>query len=248
LGIIENVHSTRLNENRVLNIYLPQDYHPDSSITYPVVYLLDASANEDFPHIAGLFQFMTMYELMPKSILVGIANVDRQRDFTSPSSVEEEKKKLPTSGGAKNFIGFIKDDLQPYIQKRFPTNGHNTIIGQSLGGLVTTQILFDEPQLFDQYIIVSPSLWWNKGELLNRAQEALGKHTTAGKKVYIAVGDEPEEMKTGAKKLEEAIEKYAAGKYLVYHEFFPHETHATILHRSVYSALEWLYPHEKKQP
>ena len=56
LGIVRQMHSTVLNEERTLNIYLPEGYHQDSS--YSVIYLLDGSADEDFIHVAGLVQFM----------------------------------------------------------------------------------------------------------------------------------------------------------------------------------------------
>ena len=107
-GIVETVSSKELHEDRILNIYLPQGYNPDSVATYPVIYLLDGSANEDFPHIAGLVQFLNMYELLPKSIVVGIANVDRYRDFTYPSRVKSDRRAIPTSGGSEEFINFVE--------------------------------------------------------------------------------------------------------------------------------------------
>ncbi len=85
IGTIETIYSKELNENRTLNIYLPDGYSNDSSKLYPVIYLLDGSKNEDFLHIAGLTQFLTMIEKMPESIVIGIANVDRKRDFTLPN-------------------------------------------------------------------------------------------------------------------------------------------------------------------
>ncbi|MEZ4935094.1 MAG: alpha/beta hydrolase-fold protein, partial [Saprospiraceae bacterium] len=103
-GVIEEFYSQAIGEQRVLNIYLPDGYHPDSSATYPVVYVLDGSAHEDFPHIAGLVQFLNMYDLMPKSIVVGIANVNRYRDFTFPSKVKEDIEINPANGGAEKFL------------------------------------------------------------------------------------------------------------------------------------------------
>ncbi len=54
LGIIDRIHSDVLKENRELNVYLPEGYSPDSATAYPVIYLLDGSANEDFIHITGI--------------------------------------------------------------------------------------------------------------------------------------------------------------------------------------------------
>jgi len=53
------LYSEILQEQRILNVYLPQEYHPDSLDAFPVVYLLDGGMDEDFLHIAGLYQFMS---------------------------------------------------------------------------------------------------------------------------------------------------------------------------------------------
>src|SRR6478736_4812087 len=57
IGQIDELSSTILNEKRTLNIYLPEGYKDQDSLKYPVVYLLDGSANEDFIHVVGLVQF-----------------------------------------------------------------------------------------------------------------------------------------------------------------------------------------------
>src|SRR4051812_37329257 len=59
LGQVEEISSFVLSEKRTLNIYLPEGYNPKDSLKYPVVYLLDGSADEDFIHIVGLYQFYT---------------------------------------------------------------------------------------------------------------------------------------------------------------------------------------------
>ncbi len=54
LGVIDEFQSTELAEKRILNIYLPEGYNKDDTAKYPVIYLLDGSADEDFIHIVGL--------------------------------------------------------------------------------------------------------------------------------------------------------------------------------------------------
>lgn len=96
LGVIEEIQSKELSENRTLNIYLPEGYKQDDTTKYPVIYLLDGSADEDFIHVVGLVQFNNFpwINRVPKSIVVGIANVDRKRDFSFPTTIEEDKKKI----------------------------------------------------------------------------------------------------------------------------------------------------------
>ncbi|MBI3235610.1 MAG: alpha/beta hydrolase, partial [Bacteroidetes bacterium] len=121
MGEIDEMYSQELLETRILNIYLPEGYNSKDTTKYPVIYLLDGSADEDFIHIVGLVQFNSFewIHLVPKSIVVGIATVDRRRDFTSPTTVKEEKERNPTSGHSEQFISFIEKELQPYINKKY---------------------------------------------------------------------------------------------------------------------------------
>src|SRR3954470_17891891 len=115
LGVIDEIQSAALGEKRTLNIYLPEGFNKNDTKTYPVVYLLDGSADEDFIHIAGLYQFNSFEWInrVPKSIVVGIATVDRKRDFTYPTTMEGDKKRYPTTGHSEQFINFIQNELQP---------------------------------------------------------------------------------------------------------------------------------------
>lgn len=241
MALTDTIASKHLGEDRVLNIYLPQNYEKEKAASYSVIYLLDGSAHEDFPHIAGLVQFFHMYELMPTAILVGIANVDRYRDFTTPTQIKKEQKGIPNAGGADKFIAFMEDEVQPYMQKHFQVEGEKTLIGQSLGGLMAAETLFRKPHLFDNYLIVSPSLWWNDQELLKRADAFLAAHPDLKKKVYLALGTEGPEMKDGMDKLLAAFEKAGNDQLEVHFEPFPKEFHATILHRAVYRGFEVLF-------
>ncbi|HET7117627.1 MAG TPA: alpha/beta hydrolase-fold protein [Hanamia sp.] len=240
LGRIDEIQSKILSEKRVLNIYLPQGYHQNDTTRYPVIYLLDGSADEDFIHIAGLVQFLNFpwVHILPKSILVGIANVDRKRDFTFPTTIAEDKKESPTSGGSKKFILFIENELQPFIEKNYKTNSSKTIIGQSLGALLATQILFEKPELFTNYIIVSPSLWWNNESLLTTEPKFQKKDFTQNTSIYVAVGNEGKIMRDDAEKLISILQKDHQKNLLIHFQYFPDENHGTILHRAVYAAFE----------
>ena len=251
LGVTREIQSAELAEKRILNVYLPEGYEKDNSSKYPVIYLLDGSADEDFIHVVGLVQFnnFSWINRVPKSIVVGIANVDRRRDFTFPTSVTEEKAKFPTTGQSDKFIRFIEKELQPFIEKEYRTNNSKMIIGQSLGGLLATEILFKKPMLFDKYIIVSPSLWWDNGSLLNQNPIALQKDLTQKTDVYIGVGKEgltpsrtPRVMEVDANLLAEKLQKSANKNLSVNFDYLPQEDHATITHQAVFNAFRILYP------
>ena len=251
LGQIDEIFSKELGENRILNIYLPDGYQQDEKNIYPVIYLLDGSADEDFIHVAGLIQFnnFSWINRVPKSIIVGIANIDRKRDFTYPTRIEKDLKRYPSSGKSDQFITFIEKELQPYINQKFRTNDSKMIIGQSLGGLLATEILFKKPSLFNQYIIMSPSLWWDNGSLLNATSEIFQENFLQKTAVYIGVGkvglapsDIPHVMEVDANLLAEKIKGTKSKNVQVYFDYLPQEDHATITHQAVFNALRLLYP------
>lgn len=251
LGVIDEIQSKELGEKRILNIYLPDGYKPEDATKYPVIYLLDGSADEDFIHIAGLVQFNSFEWInqVPKSIVVGIATVDRRRDFTFPTTIEKDQKKFPTTGHSDKFIAFIEKELQPFIDKKYKTTDSKTIIGQSLGGLLETEILLKKPTLFNKYVIVSPSIWWNNGSILNLDSPIFQENFTQQTDIYIAVGKEgltpteiPRVMEVDANLLAEKIKATKSKNIKVYFDYFPEENHATILHPAVSNSFRFFYP------
>lgn len=254
LGVIDEIQSKQLNEKRILNIYLPEGYHENDTTKYDVVYLLDGSADEDFIHVAGLFQFYNFpwIERVPKSIIVGIANVDRKRDFTYPTKVEADKKRFPTTGSSEKFIAFIEKELQPYIEKKYKTTSAKMIIGQSLGGLLATEILLKKPSLFNKYIILSPSIWWDNGSLLNLPSDLLNEAFSQKTDIYIGCGKEglapcetPHVMEVDANLLTEKIQNSKSKSVHVTFDYLPGEDHASTGHQALSNALKILYPVKK---
>jgi len=254
LGTIDTVESSILEEKRILNIYLPDGYHPDSAYTYPVIYLLDGSADEDYIHVAGLIQFynFSWINKVPKCILVGIANVNRKRDFsfkTQNLTFLQEWGYDTTAnqyGGSATFISFIEKELQPYINTKYKTNNNNTIIGQSLGGLLATEIFLNKPELFTNYIILSPSLWWNKESLLKQAPTLMQKNiVNDNKRVYVGVGNEGKTMVNDAKKLFALIKKYKKNIPASF-GYFKNEDHGSMCHIALYDALSKIFEKSKK--
>jgi predicted alpha/beta superfamily hydrolase len=251
LGVIDELQSSELGEKRFLNIYLPEGYNKNDTVKYPVTYLLDGSADEDFIHIVGLFQFNNFEWInrVPKSIVVGIATVDRKRDFTYPTNIEKDKEKYPATGHSDKFIAFIEKELQPFIERKYKASTDKTIIGQSLGGLLVTEILLKNPTLFSKYIIISPSLWWDNGSLLNQASAILLDSFSHKTDVYIGVGKEgftptdiPRVMEVDANLLAEKLKNTKSKAVTVYFDYLPKEDHATIMHQAVFNALRALYP------
>ncbi|MEK7258110.1 MAG: alpha/beta hydrolase-fold protein, partial [Bacteroidota bacterium] len=134
-------------------------------------------------------------------------------------------------------------ELQPHIEKKYKANSSKTIIGQSLGGLLATEILLKKPALFDKYIIISPSIWWDNGSILNLSSELLESAYSRQTDIYIGVGKEgltpsetPRVMEVDANLLVEKLRGTKSKSVKVHFDYLPEENHATISHLAVFNA------------
>lgn len=253
LGITDKLKSTELGETRTINIYLPQGYNKKDTLKYSVIYILDGGIEEDFIHITGIVRFNTEEWIarFPKSIVVGIENTNRRRDFTfsvpNLDFVEKmgfKKQNFPQYGGSEKYIAFLEKELQPYIDKKFNTNNHKTIIGESLAGLLATEILLKHRNLFDNYIIIAPSLWWGDQSLLAEAPKLLKAKENKPALVYIAACDKEEDktMFDVAVSLSETLKQNDEKNTKVYYDYIQNEIHSTVIHQAVYNAFKAFYP------
>ena len=180
------VESAGLKETRRINVYTPPGYDAAGAVRYPVLYMPDGGLREDFPHVAATIDTAIRAGEMRPLILVGIENTERRRDMTGPTVVEEDKKIAPRVGGSAAFRRFIADELIPEIGRRYRGSDETGIIGESLAGLFVVETFFLQPELFDTYIALSPSLWWNNEELVKKAGERLKSMPGLHKTLYVA--------------------------------------------------------------
>lgn len=245
IGTSDTIYSKVMSEKRVVNISLPEGYNPNDTVHYPVVYLLDGGTDEDFIHVLGLYQFnsTSWNRVTSPAIIVGITNVNRLRDMTFPTSDTALLKKYPESGHSDKFIRFIKLELIPFVTEKYKTNKERTLIGESLAGLLAVEILFRQSDLFNQYIIVSPSLWWDNRSIFNVSTDYLRNATEKRPiKVFLAVGKGGFTPGRNPKLMEDDVQtllkKIAPVPNLkVYFDFLKDKTHANILHQAIYNAI-----------
>ena len=149
IGHTLTVQSSILDEERQLLVYLPADYGATDQ-PLPVIYLLDGRAH--FRLTTATVELLVRNARRPRSLVVGIANTSRCRDFTAVA-VEDRP-----SGGAARFLDFLDNEVIPFVDGNFRTAPHRTLIGHSLGGLFVMNALAGRPELFQAAIAVSPAV------------------------------------------------------------------------------------------
>lgn len=186
IGISDSVYSEILEEQRNLWISFPKYYDPESSKTYPVVYILDGETQ-----LRALEAVCNYYEghFLPDMILVGISNENsRMRDLTtSPMTFRHGWPIREETGGAENFIKFMEFELIPYIDAKLPTTNYRTLIGHSFAGLLTINTILHHTHLFNNYIAIDPSLDWDDQKLLEESKSLILSKDFSGKSLYVSL-------------------------------------------------------------
>lgn len=183
IGKIDRIDSEILNEQRKVLVYVPKDKAYEKK-TYPVVYLLDGDAH--FYSVVGMIHQLSSVNgntVYPKMIIVGISNTNRTRDLTPT------KGKSANSGGGENFISFIEKELIPHIDSNYPTKAYRTFIGHSLGVLTVMNTLLHKPYLFNAYVAIDPSMWWNNKNLLNLIKNTTFNEQYANKTLFLGIAN-----------------------------------------------------------
>jgi predicted alpha/beta superfamily hydrolase len=160
---------------------LPAAYET-STKKYPVVYLMDSQF--DFPLVKCIYAEQYYDGFIPEIIVVGVTwgggQVLRNRDYV-PSSLG-----MGDAGGADKFLDFMKTELFPFIEKNYRAESDNrTLMGCSLGGLITLYTFFTHTDMFTGYVAASPTL-----PSFAKVEEAFSKKQLAKPvRVFMTVGD-----------------------------------------------------------
>nr|WP_068890898.1 alpha/beta hydrolase-fold protein [Pedobacter panaciterrae] len=233
-GKLDSVHSVIMGQERQIQVFLPATYKPGSADKYDVMYVLDGG-NWNTGLITRVQNFVEGEGLMPSTIIVSVMGIDRNNELT-PTHLESWK----ASGGADKFLGFIKNELIPYINKNYPSNGDNTLWGHSLGGMFVFYTLLNEPTLFKSYIAVDPSMWWDNSYVAKMAVGKLPLLSAQNTTLYIA-GREGALADMKIDTLDIILKKVAPENLKWKLHVYTGETHSSVRLKSIYDGLKFTY-------
>ncbi len=194
IGTIDSIQSNILNEQRKIWIYVPNSGLADPKQRYPVLYLLDGDAH--FYSVVGMIQQLSQVNgntICPEMIVVGIPNTDRTRDLT-PTHVDADPPFMDsafskTSGGGEQFVSFIEKELMPHIDSLYLTQPYKMLIGHSFGGLAVMNIAMKHTKLFNAYICIDPSMWWDNMKFLKSTKKTLAEKNFSGTTLYLGIAN-----------------------------------------------------------
>jgi predicted alpha/beta superfamily hydrolase len=252
-GEVVTIHSDILKEDRRILIYAPKDsVNPEKA--YPVVYVLDA--DNHFTQMVEYSKYLSRQDVyvIPPLIVVGITNTDRNHDLTPSHSNVDYSGKLDTtanspyknSGGNERFFQFIQKELMPYVNTNYKTQPYRIFAGHSFGALTTINCLINYPDMFDAYIAVSPSFWWDQKFLLKLADKKLQAGSTLSKTLFFSDGNEDSSspgspFHTNVLKFDSLLKKRDIKGLDFEYMTYPMESHMTVPIKSYYDGLRFIY-------
>lgn len=234
--------------DRIYPIYikLPRSYASNPDKVYPVIYLTDGLYT--FQIASGATRFPMNSGAMDEAILVSISYSkgskgpsSRIRDYT-PSEAKDWKLQ---TGKAAEHAQFIRETVFPYIAQQYRVHPeHRTYAGNSLGGLFGAYLLFKHPDMFDSYILGSPSVWFDNHKLLSMTMTKLEQPV----RVYLSVGalerpqyGEQQDMVAGATRLNDKLLNEGNDNLTVKFVTIDGAKHATAFPTTLIQGLDWLY-------
>jgi len=194
IGKIDSVYSKILGEQRKIWIYTPDMTSGNSNQHWPVVYLLDGDGH--FASVVGMIQQMSQVNgnnVYPEMIVVAIPNTDRTRDLT-PTHIASDPPMMDsnfskTTGGGENFVAFIEKELMPHVDSVYPTAPYRLLVGHSFGGLTVMNVLTNHTKLFNAYIAIDPSMWYDRQRFLAATEKKLAEKNYDGTRLYVGIAN-----------------------------------------------------------
>jgi len=250
---IVTIHSKILNQDRKLYIYTPalSTMEKFAGKTLPVLYLMDGDVLTSL--VAPQVNYLsTGYSQLPPMIIVGMNNYsyDRMADLTPSHATTRfdgkpdtaKNSPLKTTGGGTKFLQFVKEEVIPYVEGHYKTEPFRIFAGHSLGGLMSYYCLANDPNLFNAYIAVSPSLWWDKEFELKQADKKLSAITFKNKFFFFSDGNEGGNFHKDVVALDSILKRKNIAGLKYKYIYYPDETHGSEPIKALYDGLRFIYP------
>lgn len=186
------INSNQLNETREVWVGLPVNY--DSTVAYPTIYVLDAESQFEITY--AIIKELAINDKTPDHIVVGIPYVNHQKrvyDLTfttnsfnsdgTPDSLVATYFSKELTGGGLHFLNYLNQELVPFVDSNYQTNGFDTFIGHSLSGYFGAYILTLK-NAFEAFELYDPSIWYNQGDVIKHFNDSKSKNLSSN--VFIS--------------------------------------------------------------
>lgn len=229
--LYEEFNSEKLQETRKLKIQLPRNYDSNTEKVYPIVVVLDADYL--FEPVAGNVDYLSYWEDMPESIVVGIMQGEKRYDDCN----YDDTNFFPADKGAA-FFEFIGLELLPFIDNNYRTAKFTIAVGHDFTANFINYYLFKDPPLFNGYISLSPDL----APLLDERIPQRIPEIESEIFYYLATGtDDIQSLMEVTELLNAQLQNIDSENFEYYYDNFDGATHYSLVSRGIPNALEKIF-------
>lgn len=249
------INSRVLGEERTIYVSVPSGYD-DSKDLYQVLYVIDGASG-----VIGLVRYLSDYGVCPPFIIVSIEEVNPARDMF-PSKPEYSRGTRPATawynridenelrvsrpgekiGEADKYLTFIETELFPFIEKNYRTIPFKICCGHSKGGLCVTHALVSHTNMFNAYIALNPSLYWDDGLVMKTADEKIAGLNFKHRFFYFDIGGNETPSTIGdAFTFAQTIKSNASKDLRWKLDYLPDENHGSGTALGIMNALKFIY-------
>jgi len=250
VGEILTVFSETLNENREIFISLPSNYERNIH-AYPVIIVFDAEYLFEITN--SIVKIKASRNEMPESIVIGIPNTNNKRyDMAMELSFPDGRTFFGDADGKeiKNYLTFIREELVPHLESSYRINHHKTIIGMSPTFGPVLEAFWNEPDLFDGYIVLAAelALKTSSGKTIQeRVLHAIQDTKRTKSAIYIGKASDdlkrrPKEENLAYAELNQMLENTANPNISYTIEILDNENHYGMSISGIEHGLETIYP------
>ena len=220
------IRSEFLKEDRVISVSLPEGYSKDNR-SYPVLYILDGE--HAFSYARGAVDFLTNdFGYLPKMIVVGVANTDRNRDLYVS---------LQPDGGYLQFLKFLKVELFAFIEENYRINAFTTLFGWSSGSGICNYVLTVNPDLVDGYILAGSGIGPNTAKFI---EENLSDTSYENKFLYVNTEGEGPRRK-GLELYQVLLDSLNPRGLTKKFEIIEETDHVDVMAKGIYEGLKFVF-------
>jgi predicted alpha/beta superfamily hydrolase len=177
-----SIQSVSTGASYSISVAFPENYTP-SSQTYATLYVLDGADNFEFV-VNQCNDFGKDYSESDMLVVsIGYGH-DRSVDYTPTNTSEGD-------GGAEKFMRFLKEELIPRMENEFAADTlrkSRVILGHSFGGLLAAFAFTNFNEVFGNYLMLSPSIWYDNEIMLRLEQEHRNTNKSAEQLVFMGLG------------------------------------------------------------
>ena len=150
--IVDSIYSTNIKDYRTVKVYLPTDYSEKQK--YPIIFTLDGEWM--FEPTVSESKILMDFDVIPKSIIVGVFHKNRNEDLGINWKTGEFEK------NSMNFYNFLEQELIPKINSTYSSSGFNILVGHSNSATFSAKVLTQKGQPFKGFIALSQNLFGNQ--------------------------------------------------------------------------------------